>query len=301
MAVDQANSAPLNRGRSMTTLWLGVAVIGGAVLYADVLRWLWNTWSSNSDYSHGFFVPPFFAYLVWANRKALQSEQPASPRMTAVVAVGLLGLALGLRLLGMYTRVLSLEGLSLLPFVLGISAVVVGPHAVRLLLPATCFLLFMLPLPGFLAGGLSGALQAIATKVSTFSIQVLGIPAFSEGNIIMLTNGQIGVAEACSGIRMLYTFFALTVATCMVTDRSLVERMIIGVSAIPIAVAVNCLRITVTALAYEYLSAETAQHIFHDVAGWLMMPVGLGFLMLGLVILEKIIVPAEPALAGARR
>jgi exosortase len=125
--------------------------------------------------------------------------------------------------------------------------------------------------------------------VSTFVIQILGVPAVASGNIIILSNGEVGVAEACSGIRMLYSFFALTVGACMLIDRTWLEKLLIGLSAIPIAVAANCIRITATALAYEYMSAEFAQKFFHDVAGWLMMPIGFGLLFVVLFLLERLI------------
>jgi exosortase len=118
---------------------------------------------------------------------------------------------------------------------------------------------------------------------------MLGIPAVASGNIIVLSNGEVGVAEACSGIRMLYSFFALTVGVCMLIDRTLIEKVLIGLSAIPIAVAANCIRITATALAYEYMSAEFAAKFFHDIAGWLMMPIGFGLLLAVLMLLEKLI------------
>jgi exosortase/archaeosortase family protein len=77
-------------------------------------------------------------------------------------------------------------------------------------------------------------------------------------------------------------------------------------SAIPIAVAANCIRITATALAYEYMSAEFAEKFFHDIAGWLMMPIGFLLLFVVLLLLERLI-QTEPdsmpmgSLSGSRK
>ncbi len=79
----------------------------------------------------------------------------------------------------------------------------------------------------------------------------------------------------------------------MMIDRSPIEKLLIGISAIPIAIIVNCIRITATALAYEFFSPRLAESIFHDLAGWLMMPMGLIILMMGLAILESLILPPE--------
>jgi exosortase len=203
-----------------------------------------------------------------------------------------------LRLGGIYLRVLTLEGLSLIPFLMGIGSIVLGRSGLRWLAPGACFLVFMIPLPGFLSGQLSGVLQSVATLVSTFALQTIGVPAVAEGNVISLTNGQIGVAEACSGLRMLYAFFALTVGACLLIDRTVVEKAIIVLSAVPIAIAANCVRIIATGAAYEYLDSETAEHIFHDVAGWLMMPLGFVFLLGVLAILDRLIVLEDAAEFG---
>lgn len=282
-------------------LWLVLALAFLAFLYRDVFVWLTGVWTNNADYSHGFLVPVFSAYILWSNRGSLRSIQPAEPRGQGkgrsdsglVLGCVLIGLGILARVAGIYMRFQTLEGISLIPFVLGIITILFGRHAARWGAPAVFFLLFMIPLPSFLSGQLSGFLQSVATKVCTFSFQILGIPAYAEGNVISLSNGQIGVAEACSGLRMLYAFFALTAGACMVIDRSWQEKAVIALTAIPIAILTNCIRIIATGLAFEYLDPETAGHIFHDVAGWLMMPVGFTILLGALSILDRLIVPVE--------
>ncbi len=282
-------------------LWTMVGLVTILGLYWPVFVLLFGTWTSNPDYSHGFFVPLFAGYLGWIRRKQLLADfERAQENSGLVIGLSLVFVGVFVRLAGIYTRTLSLESLSLLPFLVGICAIVWGRAAIRWVLPSALFLLFMIPLPSFLAGKMSGVLQTVATQVSTFGLQTLGVPAVADGNVISLSDGQIGVAEACSGLRMLYAFFALTIAACMIIDRSPLEKLFIAFSAIPIAIAANCIRILATGLAYEYLDAETAQHIFHDVAGWLMMPLGFIILLGGLAILDRLIVPAEPSAVGFR-
>ncbi|MCY2978684.1 MAG: exosortase/archaeosortase family protein [Planctomycetota bacterium] len=282
-------------------LWLVLALAFLAFLYRDVFVWLSSVWANNADYSHGFLVPVFAAYILWSNRGSLRSIQDAEPTGEGmgrsdsgfVLGGALIGLGLLTRVAGIYMRLQTLEGISLIPFVLGIITILFGRRAARWGAPAVFFLLFMIPLPSFLSGQLSGLLQTVATHVSTFAFQILGIPAFAEGNVISLSNGQIGVAEACSGLRMLYAFFALTAGACMIIDRSWPEKALIALTAIPIAIIANCIRIIATGLAFEYLDAETAEHIFHDVAGWLMMPLGFTILLGALSILDRLIVPDD--------
>ncbi|MFN7291464.1 MAG: exosortase/archaeosortase family protein [Pirellula sp.] len=278
-----------------------LATIG---LYSDVCVWLVKNWYGNQDYSHGFFIPLVSLYLIWSAYQQRGTATVSVPRRRDwIVAVGLISLGVLIRVFGIYSRVVTLEGLSLLPHLLGVLTLIFGVSAWRWALPGICYLAFMLPLPGPVAGSLSGLLQSVATQVSTYIIQILGVPAVASGNIIILSNGEVGVAEACSGIRMLYSFFALTVGACMLIDRTPIEKFLIGLSAIPIAVAANCIRITATALAYEYMSAKFAEKFFHDIAGWLMMPIGFGLLFAVLFLLERLILkePDSTPMGSPRR
>lgn len=287
------NLSPSLQG-SQNGLWLLAvgSVLASVALYWDVCLWLVNSWYTNQDYSHGFFIPLVSLYLLWSEyrrRGGAAAAAGAAGLSQWVIAAALVALGIFIRVFGIYSRIVTFEGLSLLPHLMGILVLLFGTGSLRWALPGIFYLLFMLPLPGAIAGSLSGLLQTVATQVSTFVIQMLGIPAMATGNIIVLSNGEVGVAEACSGIRMLYSFFALTVGACLLIDRTWIEKVLIGLSAIPIAVAANCIRITATALAYEYMSAEFATKFFHDIAGWLMMPIGFLLLLAVLFVLEKLI------------
>ena len=113
--------------------------------------------------------------------------------------------------------------------------------------PAIAFLVFMIPLPFRFEAALAHPLQRIGTIMSTFALQTIGMTAYSEGNVIVLGEVRIGVVEACSGLNMLMTFFALSTGVAILMQRSPLERMIVFVSAVPIALATNILRIIVTA------------------------------------------------------
>jgi exosortase/archaeosortase family protein len=85
-------------------------------------------------------------------------------------------------------------------------------------------------------------------------------------------------------------------------NRTWTEKVVIGLSAIPIAIVANCIRIIATGIAFEYFDPEIAEHIFHDVAGWLMMPLGFAILLGVLGILDRLIVPDDrfPIQSGLR-
>src|SRR5262249_17993443 len=156
--------------------------------------------------------------------------------------------------------------------------------------PAVAFLIFMFPLPSFLDTRLLAPLQKMATTASTYVLQTMGIPSYSEGNRIVIGEVQLGVVEACSGLRMLTIFIALSFAIVLVTDRPFWERVVIVLSSIPIAVVSNIVRIVVTAILYLTVGGEWVDEVFHDLDGYLMMPLALGLLYLEFQILSHLLI-----------
>src|SRR5205814_9373752 len=117
--------------------------------------------------------------------------------------------------------------------------------------PAVSFPAFMGPWPHSASVAMSAPMQSFATTVSTFALQVIGRPAIAEGNVILLNDIELGIVEACSGLRMLVVFFALSTAVAMLIRKPLWEKLVIAGSAVPIALASNVLRITITGLWYD--------------------------------------------------
>lgn len=302
LACDDACAPTRERSRSLAQIkpHAGTLLAGGAVVaavlwsYAPIVSWLTRAWSRNPDYSHGYLVPLFAIALIWFRRELWPVGGSTSMTKSAFVAGASLILVAGLtRAAGIYVQIITLEALSLLPCAAGIALCCGGWSAMRVAWPAVAFLIFMIPIPSGLSGLLSGQLQHIATLASTFVLQLIGLPAVSEGNIIWLSQTQIGVAEACSGLRMLVSFAALAVGACLLIRRPLWEKLVIIASVPVVAILANIVRVAATGIAYEYGSAELADRIFHDLAGWLMMPLGLAMLFAELAVLSRVFLPDE--------
>jgi exosortase len=233
-------------------------------------------WESDPQYSHGYLVPLFAVALLWLRRDYCNStKMRRSWWGVAIVAAGCL-----IRLGGGYYYYFWLERFALLPIVAGLAMTLGGWAALRWSWPSIAFLIFMLPLPSGLAGAMAHPLQRIGTLASSYLLEVFGFPAVTEGNVIVLGQHDLGVVEACSGLRMLITFFAASAAVAMVSRQSLLVRVLLFLSAAPIAVVVNVLRITVTGMLYETAGSRAAELVFHDLAGWLMIPMALALLWL---------------------
>ena len=255
--------------------------------YWTTLKDVAERWTTDPQYSHGFLVPLFSAYLLWTRRGMLVAAE-LTPRWWGA---GIVALAVALRLIGHFFYQPWLDAGSLLICLAGIAAAAGGRCVLVWSGPAILFLIFMLPLPYGVQSILGGALQRVATVISTYTLQTIGVPALSEGNVILLSETKLGVVEACNGVSMLITFFALAAAVAILVPRSRVEKIVIVASAIPIAVLANVTRITVTGLLYEASRSDLARIVFHDLAGWLMMPLALGMLLVELFILSRSIVP----------
>jgi exosortase len=259
--------------------------------FASTLADLAHVWRTNDQYSHGFLVPGFALLLLWLRRDKLDRT---SARPGLVIGSLLLALGLGLRLAGVYWYYLWLDTIAIVPCVAGLCWLLGGWMAWRWAWPAILYLVFMIPLPYRMSTAMSAPLQSLATVVSTFIMQTIRLPALSEGNVIVLNEARLNVIEACSGLRMLVVFVALSAAMALLTRRPLLDKLILLVSAFPIAVVSNILRITATGILHETTNSETANAFFHDLGGWLMMPLGLLFLAVELKVLSHLFVDPPP-------
>ncbi len=244
-------------------------------------RWAWDP-----RYSHGCLVPLFSLGLIWSRRDKL-AVAPLSP-----TGWGLLPIALGaaLQTLGGYFHLNAIEGAALILYLLGIVLLLAGRRVLSLVLPAIAFLVFMIPLPWRIEVAMGQPLQRLATYLSVYALQTLGFAAFSEGYVIQLNEARIGVVDACSGLSMLMTFLALSTAAAMVVRRPLLDKVVLVLSSIPVALIANVGRIILTGVLHEASGKQAADHFYHDLAGWLMIPFALFLYWLEIQALSRILI-----------
>ena len=259
------------------------ALLATVWAYGSTLTDIVERWNSDPQYSHGWLVPIFAIYLLY-RRRSVVSHEEFVPRWWGL---GVVALAMAARAGSVFLYQPWLDAGSLIIALAGVVCTMGGRVGWRWAWPAILFLSFMIPLPYRLQFVLGSKLQAIATYASTYLLQTLGVPALSEGNIILLTKERLGVVEACSGLSMLVTFFALAIGFALVIGRHWLYSVAMVLAAAPIAVLANVIRITVTGVLYEANQNKMAQVVFHDVAGWLMMPLGVSFLALLMFFLDR--------------
>lgn len=238
-------------------------VTTGALLYAPVVAGLVRDWRTDPDYAHGLLVAPFVAYLIWKRRMGLVNQPRAPRRLGAALLVG----GLAMLMVGTLGIELFLTRLSLIIVVAGVVVYLAGWAHLRMLAFPLILLTLTIPLPAIVAGQLTLPLQLLASKAAETALTVCHVPVLRDGNVLVLPNGFLQVAEACSGLRSLFALLTLTLIAARSLERRTRARVAIVASAVPIAVAVNATRVTVTALAAYWFGTGLATGPLHEVGG----------------------------------
>lgn len=260
-----------DRGDKRLLLWLGlITAIIGAFLFAylSTMRELVLTWESEPDYSHGYLVIPLAIGFLWFRRESLPAWKPG----VYLGGLSLIAISIVMRVAGRMLYLTPVDGWSIVFWCAGATWLLFGRRVFYWSLPSLAFLFFMVPLPYRMEFWLSVPLQKIATKASCLTLQLIGQPALTEGNVIFLRDQQLLVAEACSGMRIFIGILALAYAYLIFVRRSWFVRMLLVASILPVAVMANVTRIFITALLYEWVSGEASRHFSHDWAGFIMIP-----------------------------
>ena len=255
--------------------YLIIAALMAAVYYR-VLAKLVTDWWQIPDFSHGFLVPVFAAYLVWARKKEILSIRivPAWSGF-AVVVMGLVVL-----LLGVYGAELFLSRVSLVIVLAGLVLCFGGYQLLRELRFPLLVLLLAIPIPAIIFNEITLPLQVLASKLASALLPLFGVPVLREGNVIELPAMKLEVAEACSGIRSLMSLFTLSVFYGYFLEKTFLRRTVLALASIPIAIAANAIRILGTGLCVQYWDPDKAMGFFHEFSGWVMFLVSLGCLFL---------------------
>jgi exosortase len=252
----------------------GVAFALLLVLYAPVLYYMALHWSQVEDYSHGFLIGPLAAYFAWERRQQLR-RVPIEPSWWGLVPLALGSVTLAIGRLG--SELMNLR-VSFVLALIGLVLLLLGRKVFRILAFPLLFLFLMVPLPQSLVNVVAFPLQLVAADMAVNALHGLAIPALREGNIIHLANAQLFVAEACSGLRSLMALFTLGVVFAYFFRKSTVERLVLVVSTIPIAILVNAFRVGLTGVLTHRFGEDAAGGVIHATEG--LFTFGIAFLLL---------------------
>lgn len=238
---------------------------GLLAVYWQVFVRLVDAWINDGNYSHGFLILPIAGYFAWERRSRLAAlvDKPAYIAGAVVFAAGIAVLMAGL--LG---SELFLSRISLIVTIAGILLFLSGWSALRVLAFPLAFLILMIPLPAIIFNQIAFPLQLLASRVGEFAISSANIPVLREGNVLVLANTSLEVAEACSGIRSLVSLITLGLVYGYFTDKRFWVRAVIVCSTVPVAIVANGVRVAGTGIAAHWLGAAAAEGFLHEFSGW---------------------------------
>jgi len=260
--------------RSYRLQFIGI-LLSLAVLYSAIIPSMVQWWYQDDNYSHGFIVPLIAGYFLYCRREELLNAtvEPWWPGLFVLLA-GLFQLLAGW-LAWEYFTMRS----SLITVIAGILLFVLGRRPFLIMLLPVAYLLFMVPIPYIVYDAFAFPLKMFVTKVSVTFLQSIGVIVMREGNILMFPSTTLEVADACSGIRSIMSLLALSVAYGFFLRVSPLKRLIIALSALPIAIVTNALRVIVTGILAQWWGAKAAEGFFHEFAGLAVFGVAIVLLM----------------------
>ncbi len=241
-----------------------VLILAGFIfLYAHAIRTLISDWSVDPNFSHGFLIPPIALYMVWFNKDILLSIPPKPSNL----GLGIILFGMVVHLAGHTGAELFLMRFSMIITLAGIVVYLAGWSFLKALAVPLVYLIMMIPIPSIIWNKIAFPLQLAAAQMAAELIQIIQIAVYREGNILHLANTSLEVVDACSGLRSLTSLIALTGVFAYLAPFSILKKWILFFSAIPIAVAVNVIRLTITAAMAFYISPDTAHGFLHDMSG----------------------------------
>ena len=257
--------------------WIKISAIAMLVvaLYYEILPDLAMEWWTVDASSYGMLIPPITLYIVYL-RKHIILSIPAQSDLHGLWLV-LLGCLVFLA--GKFSAEFFLARISFVILLAGLAWTFWGLARVKSLAFPLVLLGTMVPLPGIVYNAAAAPLQLFASNVATTLSQAVGISIYRDGNVIHLANTSLGVAEACSGLNSLSALVVGSLLLGFLEDASTLGRIILFLLSVPLAIAVNVVRVTGTAILADY-HLEFAMGFYHMLSGWLVFVLGFALLWL---------------------
>jgi exosortase len=259
-------------------------------LYFTVLAKLGSDWWHDENYSHGLLIPFVVGFIMWQERSRFVnvSAQPGA-------WLGAIGVAISTLMLwaGTAGAELFVQRISLVLMAASVVVYFFGVRLMRFVAVPLFLLLLAIPIPQIVFNKIAFPLQLFASRCAVAAMSFFSIPVLRQGNVIELMPlgatepKKLAVVEACSGIRSLMTLVTLAVIYAYFTTPNgyarlrraagetpayrrfaIARSVILVLSAVPIAILTNAVRVSGTGVLAHYYGTRVADGFFHSFSGW---------------------------------
>ena len=238
-------------------------------------KWASEAWNSENNQEHSWFILPIAIGLLWYHRAELQRapRQPSNAGL-AWVAAGVLTFILAVRTLQPRIAILAL------PLLLyGGVRYLWGRQTARVFIFPCLFLLFMVPVGGFVQGTVS--LQLFVSSSVKVLSSFIGVRIEAVGTTLRALDGSFNfdIAEGCSGIRSLMAMITLSALYVHFTQRETWKQWVIFGGSMVFALIGNIGRVFSVVVVARFISEKIAGGLYHDYSGFVFFPVAVGAML----------------------
>ncbi len=247
------------RGLLLVGLFVVASVLVCVIAFSEALQELVHRWTTQEEYSHGFFIPAITLWLLWSRRDALI----ASIGRPAWSGVALIVLAACMQVVGELSAFYLMSQVGFIIALMGVVLCAGGYPLLKVSFIPLVFLVFAIPTPYFIDSTISWQLQLVSSQLGVHFIRLFQIPVYLAGNVIDLGQYKLQVVEACSGLRYLYPLLSLGFLAAYLFQGRLWQRALVFLSTIPITIVMNSVRIGITGLMVDQWGIQAAEGFMH--------------------------------------
>jgi exosortase len=231
-----------------------------------------QAWSQESG-AHGPIILATGGWLIWRQLPQLRLKARAGH---PAIIFPLLALALAIYIFGRAYDFITLEAGGLYGVGVVMLYAVLGFQALTRLWFPLLYLAFAIPPPTFLLDMLTAPLKAFVSMAATKSLSLLGLPIARVGVVIFISQYELLVEDACSGMNSLIGLTAISLFYIYVMRGSSWRYAALLIAfVIPIAILANIVRIMILVLITYFFGDAAAQGFLHVGAGVLLFLIAL--------------------------
>jgi exosortase len=236
-------------------------------IVGDALGDIIHVAGTESEASHIWLVPFIFTWLFWLRARQVHLQLPSGGSWLGAIAsfsgmaIWMIGYRLQIQFAWHFGAVMVIAGAALS---------VSGADYFWKFLPAWGTLVFAVPVPIRLRLLIAQPLEQLTAVATQFVSEILGMSVGRSGNQLSVNGVDVCIAEACNGLRLIFTLsLACYVALFIRRYRSWLRMVLLLLSPL-VAVIANVARLVPTLWMYGHYPPAAAER-FHDIGGAVMV------------------------------